>query len=119
MVKKLKRKGISHIYVSIMNWECANPECNSGLDAEGHHIVPLYKGGVDKYWNLICLCFACHRRTKSHSKSEEREIIYFTWKSMQELRILGFYLDEQEEDFTQKYHKAIKQREGRIIYARA
>ena len=82
-------------YLNLIGYECANPKCKSGFNIEGHHIVPLSKGGENKYWNIVGLCLACHR--KLEKKSTKREL--YTMKCMKELMKLGFVLDEQEKDF--------------------
>ncbi|MBM3701736.1 MAG: HNH endonuclease, partial [Actinobacteria bacterium] len=64
--KKNKRNEKSITYVNLMNFTCAFPYCESGLNVEGHHIIPLSKGGADAFWNIISLCFDCHRRKGLH-----------------------------------------------------
>lgn len=34
--------------------------CGSKSNLELHHIIPIYLGGEDKYYNLIYLCNDCH-----------------------------------------------------------
>lgn len=90
-----------------MNYKCSHPECAYGYDVEGHHIIPLKDGGVDAYWNIIALCKKCHRENNLHSRWQNNEVELFTWKSFHELNRFGFYLDEKEPDFYEKYKKAI------------
>lgn len=94
-------------YVKLLNYKCAHPGCSSGTDIEAHHIIPIYKGGEDQFWNLISLCSRCHRRKKLHSLSDKKLIELYTYKSMQELEVLGFYMDEKEENFKENYRRAI------------
>ena len=95
-------------YVNLMNFKCANPDCQSGYDHEGHHIIPLAKGGVDAMWNIICLCKKCHRSLKLHSHYQDIDVELYTWKCMQELARFGFYLDEKEDNFRELLAKAVK-----------
>ena len=101
-----KRSNLTRTYVSIMGYVCSHPECNSGLEAEGHHIIPLSKGGPDKFWNLICLCQKCHRHRGLHH-TDDGQTALFTWKCMQESEVLGFYLDENEPEFRENLKKAL------------
>jgi 5-methylcytosine-specific restriction protein A len=39
---------------------------------EVHHIIPLSKGGTNKYSNLMSLCQSCH--TKTHMELGDRQI---------------------------------------------
>ena len=94
-------------YVSFMNYVCSNPECDSGFDVEGHHIIPLSKGGADAFWNLISLCKKCHRSLRLHSHYQDIDVELYTWKCNLELNRFGFYLDEKEPDFKEKLKKVI------------
>ena len=99
------------IYKKLLNYTCAHPECNNGTNIEAHHIRPLYKGGTDKFWNLISLCWTCHRTKKLHSNSDSKLCELYVYKSMHEARILGFYMDEQERKFQENYKRAIRNNE--------
>lgn len=99
-----------------MNYKCSNPDCVSGLDAEGHHIIPLGKGGVDLYWNLICLCKRCHRGNGYHKTHDRFKTTLFTYKCSQELAHFGFTLDEQDDDFYKNFAKALKYSEQNSKY---
>jgi len=90
-----------------MNFSCAHPECVSGLNVEGHHIIPLSRGGPDAFWNIISLCKSCHRGKKLHSRWEKSDIELYTYKCDHELRRFGFFLDEKEPDFRDKLKKAV------------
>lgn len=93
-----------------MGYECANPFCESGMDVETHHIVPIKQNGADKYWNFIRLCFDCHRHSHIHSRYEDTSTELYTWKCMQELELLGFIMDENEINFTDNYRKILRER---------
>ena len=96
------------IYKKLLNYTCAYPQCESGVDIEAHHIRPLYKGGIDAFWNIIALCKECHHGRKLHSNSERNIVSLYVYKSMHESRNVGFYFDEQEQGFWEKYKIAIK-----------
>ena len=102
-----KRKLRVTIYTRLLNYTCADPECNSGYDIEAHHIRPLFQGGEDTFWNLISLCSNCHRRKKLHSEDKMLEL--YVYKSMHEAKILGFYMDEKEEMFQENYLRALRE----------
>lgn len=93
------------LYKKLLNYTCAHPECDSGTEIEAHHVRPIYKGGVDKFWNIISLCCKCHRHKKLHSRSEEKMLELYVYKSMHELKICGFIFDEQEESFNENLKK--------------
>lgn len=40
--------------------------CNSTVDLEVHHIVPLSRGGTNKRTNFITLCENCHKKRHKH-----------------------------------------------------
>lgn len=104
-----KKRHICHksrTYKWLMNSECSHPECESGLNAEVHHIVPVKDGGPDEYWNFICLCSKCHRSRRLHS-TDEHQTALFTWKCMSEADRFGFYLDEKEDGFHNNLREAI------------
>lgn len=44
--------------------------CGSKKDLNLHHIIPIYMGGKDEYYNLIYLCHECHR--KMHNMLNEK-----------------------------------------------
>lgn len=96
------------LYSSLMNYKCACPDCEHGYGAVAHHIVPLSKGGADKYWNMICLCSKCHVQRHYHSQFERHKTTLYTWKCLQELEHFGFTLDENDEDFYENLAKALK-----------
>jgi hypothetical protein len=104
-----KRKLQFETYKKLLGYTCAHPECNNGKNIEAHHVRPLSKGGTDAFWNIIALCWTCHHTKHLHSKSEEKLVELYVFKSMHEARILGFYCDEQEEGFKEKFSKAIKE----------
>ena len=87
------------LYASSMEYECANPYCNSGYDPEVHHIISLNEYGDDKYYNLIVLCHNCHRNSGVHEHYEFMEPILYDWKFRQELEKLGFTLDEMSDNY--------------------
>ncbi len=105
----IKRKLTLETYKKLLNYTCAHPHCEHGQDIEGHHIKPLSKGGEDKYWNIISLCWYCHHKRKLHSHSEEVMTELYVYKSMHEHYTLGFYMDEQEDDFKNNYKKALRE----------
>ncbi len=41
-------------------------ECNSTLNLQVHHLVPLSKGGKSEKANLGTLCSDCHEKRHSH-----------------------------------------------------
>ena len=97
----------TRLYCRLLDYKCAHPSCESGTNVEGHHIYPLSKGGEDTYWNLISLCFDCHRHKKLHSRWDKIDIELFTWKSLLEAETFGFYLDEKQPDFRTNFRRAI------------
>lgn len=108
MRQRHKRSLRVEIYKKVLNYTCAHPECESGLNVEAHHIRPLFKGGEDKYWNLISLCWACHHKKQLHSRSESKMTELYVYKGMHEREILGFFIDEMEEGFKERWAIAIK-----------
>ena len=108
MPQQRRRKSKNLTYRLIMGNECANPDCEDGMDHEAHHIVPLSKGGEDAYWNLVCLCRSCHHGLGLHRSFEDVELMLYTWKCYHELSKLGFVLDDTDEDFNEKKIEAIK-----------
>lgn len=109
MKKQTKRKLNFETYKKLLSYTCAHPECTSGVGIEAHHIRPLYKGGEDAFWNIISLCWVCHHKKKMHSKSEEKITELYVYKSMHESEKLGFYCDEKEEGFKEKFKVAVKE----------
>ena len=101
---------ITRTYVEIMDYTCCHPDCSYGFRVEGHHIYPLSQGGEDVYWNLISLCSKCHRRYGHHTTWLSCDIELFTWKSMKELEVLGFVLDEKDHNFKENFQKALLRR---------
>lgn len=91
-----RRRGKSSAYPRFVNYACAHPQCKSGLDVEGHHIIPIKAGGEEKYWNIVALCRICHRRRHFHRDWERWADELFFFKCLQELEILGFVMDERE-----------------------
>jgi len=108
-MSRYKRSLNHEIYKKLLKYTCAHPECTSGYDIEVHHIRPLSKGGEDAYWNVISLCYKCHRRKGLHSKSDEVLCELYTYKSMHELAKVGFFFDEDEDGFKGKLKKATKE----------
>ena len=110
----ISRKGsirngyLTKVYARVLNYTCAHPECKNGKDIEVHHIRPLKKGGADKFWNLISLCWSCHHTKKLHSQSEEKLAELYVYKVYHELGILGFEMDEFQEGFAEKYKKMLR-----------
>jgi hypothetical protein len=102
-----RRSNKSMTYVHLMNFKCSNPECDNCYNIEGHHIVPMGKGGVDAFWNIIALCRKCHRGLRLHSNFSAVDTELYTWKCMHELNRFGFYLDEKEPDFHDKLKRAV------------
>lgn len=104
-----RRAFLTRQYVRIMGCECANPECESGLYCEGHHIRPLFRGGPDKFWNLVCLCRCCHDEKGIHDLVGEDTLIQY--KTAQEIRRLGFFMDENDEkgEFWGKYYAFLRE----------
>ena len=98
----------SGTYARLLGHSCAHPECRSGFNVEGHHIQPCSQGGPDAYWNLIALCRKCHRSKGVHSRHREfwNELNYH--KCAHELRVLGFFLDENEAGFDEKLKRAFE-----------
>lgn len=107
MNNRKSRNGKSVTYVNLMNFICSNPDCANGYNIEGHHIIPIAKGGVDAFWNIISLCRKCHRSLKLHSNYRDIDVELYTWKCSHELSRFGFYLDEKEPDFRDKLKKAV------------
>lgn len=91
------------LYTEKLNYECSNPFCTNGMDPEVHHIIPLSVGGMDRYYNYILLCHYCHRSSGVHSHWEFMQPILNDWKTNQELRVLGFMLEEGAD----KYHENV------------
>ena len=60
------------------NMEIKKPKicacCGNKKELELHHIIPIYMGGLDVYYNLIYLCHSCHMNMhnmlKEHFKYE-------------------------------------------------
>lgn len=46
----------------ILDKRCRNFRCGSYNDLSAHHIISRAQGGPDELWNLITLCFECHRK---------------------------------------------------------
>ena len=44
--------------------------CGSKNDLNLHHIIPIYMGGKDEYYNLLYLCKSCHK--KMHDMLNEK-----------------------------------------------
>ena len=109
------------LYKKLLNYTCGHPDCESGTDIEAHHIRPLYKCGKDKFWNIISLCWQCHRTKKLHSKSEEKMTELYVYKCMHEMRSAGFVFDEEEPEFLdnlkryKREHKLLSAEEDLII----
>jgi 5-methylcytosine-specific restriction endonuclease McrA len=91
------------VYASTLYYDCSNPFCKDGLDPEVHHIIPLSRGGMDRYYNYVVLCRHCHRSSGVHSHWEFMLPILNSWKTNQELKVLGFVLEEG----SAKYHKNV------------
>lgn len=87
------------LYKFFTEGTCAHPDCTSGVGVEVHHILPFSQGGPDQYWNYVSLCRKCHMKNRFHSQHKENDVELYTWKSMQELRLWGFNLDEQSDDY--------------------
>jgi hypothetical protein len=104
-----KRKLQFEMYKKLLGYTCAHPDCNSGASIEAHHVRPLKFGGSDAFWNIVCLCSICHRRNGLHRGNESKIVELFVFKAMHESRILGFYCDEQEENFKERFKKAIRE----------
>jgi len=85
-------------YAELCGYKCANPECTSNATVEVHHILPVASGGVDDYWNLICLCKKCHHKWKSifHTDHRRYDVELFVWKSLQEQGFSKKLLDEEK-----------------------
>lgn len=106
-----RNKYLATSYVKVLGYTCAHPDCVSGKDLEAHHVRPLYKGGLDKFWNLISLCWHCHHTRKLHSMSEEKMAELYVYKTFHELTIIGFEIDEENEEFKEKWKKLIRGKE--------
>jgi hypothetical protein len=78
---------LSETYRKLVSYQCANPDCNYGLDAESHHIVPKRFGGKDKRDNYVCLCKKCHDIKDLHTNHESWMLTLLTWKFWQESKI--------------------------------
>lgn len=102
-----RRSNKSKTYVNLMNFRCSNPDCKHGYNVEGHHIIPLSKGGIDAFWNIISLCRRCHRGLGLHHNWQSVDVELYTWKCFHELNRFGFNLDEKEQDFREKLKKAV------------
>jgi 5-methylcytosine-specific restriction endonuclease McrA len=92
----------------MMNYQCANPDCDSGYNVEGHHITPISCGGDDSYWNLIALCKRCHGKFRKVSRLGTKRLELYVFKSMHELNLHGYTLDEHDEDFELKFREMRK-----------
>lgn len=44
--------------------------CSSKTNLNLHHVIPIYMGGIDEYYNLIYLCESCHH--KMHNMINEK-----------------------------------------------
>lgn len=86
---------------------CMNPDCESGLNIETHHINPVKNGGRNDYWNFISLCSKCHRRNNLHRDFETKKATLFTWKCFAELALFGFVLDENDDDYYDKIKQLV------------
>lgn len=107
-MKPNRNKHKALTYAVIMGNECANPDCEYGTDIETHHVVPLKYGGEDAFWNMVRLCRHCHRHMQLHRGKNDMELTLYTWKCYQELTLLGYTLDEAEEDFNEKRLNALR-----------
>ena len=94
-----------------MGYRCAWPNCENIYGADAHHIRPLGKGGIDKFWNIICLCSKCHKKRRLHSEYKDVMVELYTYKCMAEIERLGFVIDEQEPSFAENFKKAVLQSE--------
>ena len=58
----MKRKSINNLLRKRVlerdNGRCI--KCGRSYKLEVHHIIPVYRGGLDEEWNLITLCKKCH-----------------------------------------------------------
>lgn len=52
--------------------------CGAQQDLNLHHIIPIYMGGKDEYYNLIYLCKKCHK--KIHNMLNEK---FGQWKDIE------------------------------------
>jgi len=43
-------------------YTCQRPGCNSNLNLQAHHIIPISKGGTNIVKNGLTLCAYCHKR---------------------------------------------------------
>lgn len=104
-----RNKTLADNYKKLLRYQCANPGCPGGAAGiDAHHIVPLSEGGADAYWNLVCLCTRCHRISGLHSNYESWRMTLSVWKSKSEIRTLGFFMDEEEAGFPERYGAALR-----------
>ena len=109
MVQK-RNKVLALRYKFWMGEFCCHPDCKSGFQIEVHHIVPLSKGGEDKMWNMIALCWACHRTNGLHNRRtwNRKTLDLYTWKSFREIELYGFVIDDMDNPFIEDRLKAYK-----------
>lgn len=93
-LREKRSQPLAQKYLSMMDYECANPSCRFGFNVLVHHIFSLRKGGADEFWNMLAVCPKCHGiAAKQYLETQ------FVWKSMQELAKLGFILDNRTDAF--------------------
>ena len=110
---RLKRRGLERAYIAKVGAVCANPECESGYDVEAHHVIPIKHGEIyDRYWNLVPLCWRCHRMKGLHRRGFNRDAELFTWKCMHEMSVLGYVLDDEQEKWARIEHRERHHKDG-------
>lgn len=113
------RRRYNKLYRHLVGLGCANPECRRTVGVSSHHVTPLTKGGDDRMWNLVALCAECHRGLGLHKERRWRQMKarLFLWKCMQELRVLGFVVDEQGAGFAANLRRwrAARQATRRLV----
>ena len=106
-----RRTAKMQLYASFVGYQCAHPDCKqTGDQVQVHHILPVKNDGPNEYWNYICLCRKCHLKSRFHKNHPDNDLELFTWKSMQELELWGFTLDEQDPNYYENLKKLLSYR---------
>lgn len=68
--KEYNKESFKQMLIEKLGNKCVN--CDSDIDVEYHHIVPLALHGTNKLSNIVPLCYKCHQL--AHGSINIREI---------------------------------------------